>query len=787
MSRCFRTKLYGGSSLLCLVALAVPGVAVAQASAASQPPLAQSASSSNDNKIEEITVTANKRSESINKVGMTIQAINARALQQQNLTTLQDLAKAAPGLTFTESENSTPVYTLRGVGFYETSVAAYPDVSVYLDQAPLPFPVETSLTLFDLERLEVLKGPQGTLFGNNATGGAINYIAAKPTTKFEAGASVTYGRFNTVEGDGFVSGPITDKLLGRIAVSATKGDGWQYSVSRSATNGAPDKFAARMILDYNPTDDLKFELDLNGWHDGSQPQQPQFLKYAPSFPAFSPASTVPTPPPGNDRAADWPAVYPPAQDTGLFQATLRTDYNITDRITLTAITDFVHYVGYSVPDTGGTQYDNEAIAYLRSQVQDFSQEVRLSNGNTDRFRWVGGLNFASDEVYEMNTDMYAQGTAFSFFPGSRGSSFDSKQNMENYAVFGNLERDIGKFTLRGGVRVTEADRSVNACGAYYTGNPAYEGPVDPIFGVISGVSSLLSGTPTAEAAPNQCSTLNPATFKLSRFYDKLNENNVSYRGGIDWKPFSNVLGYVNIARGYKAGGFPTITGSTFLAEQPVKQESVVDYEGGVKTQLFNHHLSVNGAVFYYDYKNKQLKSRLIDPVFGVLDALVNIPKSSVTGTELEIQARPIAGLSIGAAATYLEARIDKFEGVSEAGIPQNYGGSAVPYTPKFQINGNIGYTRPLTDRFNGFVGAQVTYRSGTNASIGSPHDYTLPCYTILDLQAGVETQDGKWRAFVWGKNVTNTFYLDNVIQIEDGIVRYTGLPATYGLTVAYRF
>src|SRR5579864_2044835 len=207
MSSRFTAKLRHTSSLLCFAGIVIPGTGFAD-----DAPVAATSSATNSDTdsggLAEIVVTANKIEEASSKVGATIQTIDTQALQQQQVTTLQDLANVVPGLTFTETEFSTPVYTLRGVGFYETSLASYPDVSVYLDQAPLALPVQTELTLFDIQRVEVLKGPQGTLFGNNATGGAINYIANKPTSDFTAGTQLSYGKYNTGQVDGFVSGPL---------------------------------------------------------------------------------------------------------------------------------------------------------------------------------------------------------------------------------------------------------------------------------------------------------------------------------------------------------------------------------------------------------------------------------------------------------------------------------------------------------------------------------------------------------------------------------------------------
>ena len=144
--------------------------------------------------LEEIIVTAQKRSENLNEVGLSVAVLTGSDLKEKNVTSLEDIALQVPGLSYTTSGTDTPVYTLRGVGFYESTLSAYPDVSIYVDESPLPFPVMTSHIAFDLERVEVLKGPQGTLFGNNATGGAINMIAAKPTESFEGNVTTSYGQ-----------------------------------------------------------------------------------------------------------------------------------------------------------------------------------------------------------------------------------------------------------------------------------------------------------------------------------------------------------------------------------------------------------------------------------------------------------------------------------------------------------------------------------------------------------------------------------------------------------------
>ena len=212
----------------------------------------------------DIVVTANKRQENINKVGLTITAVSGDLLAERKVTSLEDVASLVPGLAFSASTTNTPIFTLRGVGFNESSLGVYPAVSVYLDQAPLSFPVLASHSAYDLERVEVLKGPQGTLFGQNSTGGAINYIAAKPTSSFEAGGDISYGRFNQIEGNAYISGPITDTLRGRVAMTALNSDDWQYSVSRDDTNGHQSYVAGRLLLDWDASDSVRFAFNLNG-------------------------------------------------------------------------------------------------------------------------------------------------------------------------------------------------------------------------------------------------------------------------------------------------------------------------------------------------------------------------------------------------------------------------------------------------------------------------------------------------------------------------------------------
>ena len=739
--------------------------------------------------LDEIIVTANKREESLNKVGLTITALGGAQLEQGHVASLEDLATAVPGLTFTQSDSNTPVYTLRGIGFYDTTLGAYPSVSVYLDQAPLSFPVLTKLTLFDIERIEVLKGPQGTLFGNNATGGAINYIAAKPTEDFRAGVSLDAARFDTFTTDAYVSGPLAENLLARFSMRVQEGDGWQESISRPGdSNGAPEQFAARLLFDWQPFQALRVQTDINAWLDRSQPPQAQFVEFIPSFPTTSP---LPIPlvanATNNPRAADWSPLLPPYANNRLAQAVIRADYDLTSSITLTSMSSYTNYRQRQRPDDDGNSAIRVDVSPNDGDIKSIYQEFRLADNSDPLFRWTVGANYEHDVSDEIDATAQEDGTPdYTYVFGGfhfAGNTFTNRQIMSNYAGFADASSTIGQFTIKAGARFTQADRQSENCNLGYT-----QGEPNGILEFFDVLASEFFGKPTT--IPNgSCIIFNKTYTALHEFEGTLNQNNVSWRTGLDWNPTDEILTYFDVAKGYKAGSFPALSGSTDIAYTPVTQESVLTYEVGTKTQWLDHRLSVDLSAFYSDYRNKQIKSELDDPIFGPLDALVNIPKSTIKGVEPVILIHPIAGLTLGGSLTYLDAKlVEANDIVSLYGTKGNWGGNPIPYTSKWNAATNANYTFPFPwGGAEGFVGGQIAYRSGTTSSIGNEPQLQLPGFSTVDVQSGLNFAQGRYRVMLWGKNITNRFYLTNVIRYSDGISRLTGLPATFGITVSCKY
>lgn len=348
----------------------------------------------------DIVVTANKREQKLNDVGIAVAVVGGEALKNQQISSLADIAQSVPGLSFTPTANSTPVYTLRGVGFYETSLGAYPTVPVYIDEFPLSFPATSSHSAFDLERVEVLKGPQGTLFGQNATGGAINYIAAKPTSDLKTGMDLSYGRFNEVNAEAYVSGPISDALRARVAGRYERGDGWQVSNTRpNDRNGKKRVYAGRLLLDLEPVDTVRFQLNLNGWHESGETLSPQYVATLPQQATLSPNVANQAFSPRKPRATDWTPGLP-YMNKDMFQAAFRGDVDLTDSVTFTSLTSYVYYNQKQRAEGDGLPAISLDLVKNDGTIKSFAQEARLSNNDTFGLRWVLGANYERSHVKE---------------------------------------------------------------------------------------------------------------------------------------------------------------------------------------------------------------------------------------------------------------------------------------------------------------------------------------------------------------------------------------------------
>lgn len=767
--------IFLGSSAVAALA-AVP--ALAQAEASDQPQL------------QEIIVTAQKREESANTVPMSISVATADNLKAAGVIEPRDLAKIATSFNYSDSYVGSPIYTLRGVGFSDISLGGRPTVSIYVDEAPIPFAIETRGAGLDLERVEVLKGPQGTLFGQNATGGAINYIAAKPTRSFEAGLDASYGRFDRWELGGYVSGPLSDTLSARIAVEHRDMGPWQRSYTSGATNGREDFTNGRFSLLFEPTTSFRANLTVSGFIDKSDVQAGQAIAITPSIPAAAPFVTgLLTYPlaPAKARAADFNPGEDYARDNHFFQAVLRLEQDLSDSVSLTSLTSYSRYRHRQYQDIDGTALSN-LDQFTDGRIRSISQEVRLAAEIGSRANILVGGSYSRDKVLEDGLLDNSESTvAYTFVPFGL-PLFESfrdinNQRSRNMAIFGNGDVKLtDSLRLYGGVRYSRNLIRYSGCTA-----DAGDGVTANSFSTLLNVFRAGAGLPPVAAiAPGGCFSAD-ASFVPGLVVDRLKEDNLSWRAGVDWQPTDRILVYANVSKGYKAGSFPILAATVQSQLEPAVQESLIAYEAGFKGTLADRTLQINGAVFHYDYSDKQFLGKVLDPVFGPLIRLVNVPKSRITGAELEFAWTPVLGLRLTAGGSYIDSKIlDNYTGFDATGAVRNFGGEAFPNTPKWHAIANADYKWGVGSRLEAFVGGGLSYQSRSNSQLGELPLLATKAYTLIDLRAGIAASDERWRVTVWGRNITDSYYWTTANANLDTTVRFAGMPATYGVTLSLK-
>jgi len=759
--------------------------------------------------LEEVMVTAQKREQSVNEIGMSIVAFTGDTLKELRVQETSDLAAITPGLSYSDVGSGPPVYTMRGVGFNEGSLQATGTVGVYHDQIVVPFPIMTGGPLMDVERVEILKGPQGTLYGRNTTGGAINYIANKPTDDFESSVTLGYGRFQTFDAEGFISGPLTDVIRARLAFKTTQSsDGWQQSITRDDELGELDRTGVRLLLDADFGESVDALLAVNWWQDNSDTLAPQLLDINYQNPANAPVINVLSryqiiDARDDNRLADWTEGTSPSKDMKNTTASFTLNWTISEDVTMTSLTSYSKFkdkgsaynrdglggVPYSDPDAaaliplislaGGyqpgailnnSQYTNEA------DIDAFTQELRFT-GATDLVNWIVGGYFNKDTVDSFRPQRFEFGTNSNNLAGSpafgiQGAIYKAKQKTKTWAVFAHTEWNLADdWMLTVGARYTKDKKDFDGC----------------TLDVFNDVA-LLFGT-----TQGSCITVNTTTGVPGLVEKSLDEDSTSGKVALNYSVNDDALLYLSYSRGYKSGSFPTLAATVDVQYLPVTQEKLDAYELGFKWTLAEGAAQLNGAVFYYDYTDKQLLGKVQDPAFGSLFRLQNIPESKVKGAEIELQWTPLDGLFISLAGSFIDTKVKEFVSFTQdSAVPFDLSGSKFPLTPDNEFMALVNYEWPVGEKLMAFVGGDLSYSDGFQTDYSSDEAplkpvYKVDSYTLLGLRAGVRSSDGRWSLMAWGRNITDEFYASNVYKSIDSIIRTNGMPATYGLTFSYNW
>lgn len=794
-----------------------------------------------ENRIEGLIVTAQKREQSINEVPISISAFAGEDLQALGVADIRDIGILVPALSVNDSGQGTPIYTLRGVGFNETTYTATGTVGLYVDEVNLPYSVMSKGLSLDLERVEILKGPQGTLYGRNTTGGLINQIANKPTDHFEAGGTVSYGSFKTTDAEVFISGPFSDTVGARLAVRGINADeGWQYSNTRpNDTLGKVRKFAGRGALEWKPEPEFQFRFVLESWQDRSQPQAPQAVGINPQngilgSAALSPrVKNYPFVPleDADPRAADWNPERDWKRNDDFLSQALRADWDFTESTRLTTLLSHMRVEANGSDDiqSGFDFYNLESST--TAFIDTSALETRLSGKWGDTFSWLAGINLSKDRANEdhyvfidtesaffpfqvpllanfaaQGLDVGAIAASIPGVPGQYTGILNSLQNggspitnrfhsqgrvsNEQRAMFANADWEfIDTLTLNLGARYTQNKQDFYGC--------SREAPESVGLGAYN-LSTLLSffyaaqytaqtgspGQPTV-AQKGGCFSVG-ADGNLNEFHGLLDENNLSGRAALSWQPQAEYLFYTSLSRGFKAGGFPVLNACCQYQYTPTRQEELLATEVGTKLSFFDRRLQSNFALFYYDYKDKQLLTKQKDPVFGPLPVLRNAPRSHVYGAEIDLQARPLYGLFVQLVGSYTKTQIDEFVSTNDAGQEQDFAGKPFNFSPEYEVNALADYTWPIHE-WNLGLGVDAQRSGKTNGTLAQTREYNMTAYTLFGARLHLQSPSQRWTASVFGRNLTNAFYSTASFNIGDSIARFAGRPRTLGVSLGYAF
>ena len=756
----------------------------------------------------EIVVTAERKSESLSKVGETVAAVGSEQLRVLRVKSADDLSHVVPSFQSTVSASTgTPVYNLRGVGFATQNIGATAPVGTYVDEVAYAYPFMTLGALFDLERVEVLLGPQGTLYGRNTTGGLIDYVTAKPTRTPQGSLTVGGGNYNSWEAGGFVSGPLSDTLRGRLAFdSENRETGWQHSVTRNDTLGKYHRNSVRLSFDWTPTSRLDVSLSGNYWQRTGDTQAAQAVKFIVGGQTAAATASLEAHP--TATSADWAPQtdQPQSAITGIIRepnhahddfaaVALRMAYKLNDNLSLVSLTSFNDLKAYQCVDFAGVQTEQTTQCTV-ARIDSAAEEGRLL-GQFGHLNFTVGGYYANDRINEHARGYAGElGTILGLraFALSLPSQYTAQQINTSYRLYGQVghTRDTVKavffntdYSVTSQFKVTLGGRytvdSINFKGAGQEQNGNNVALINTVFPVLLGNPNL------QPVVANGSFSLNAADTGFAYAVESQRQSNFAFRANLDWTPSDNVLVYALIARGYKSGLFPTLAASTVTQLTPVNQEQLTDYEGGIKLNMFSRSLQFNGAVYYYDYVNRQVYGQVADLIFGTLPRVVNIPKSEVYGFNGDVTWRLAATTTLRSGVSLLHSQIKQFVGYNELGVVQDQKGTPLPMAPSFQVFASAAHDVNFSNGWGAELEVDGSYQSKSNSFIGGLPDFEIKAYGLVNASVTFHDPDRKWLVMAYIQNIGSTYYWTSQQVSHDSLVRFAGMPQTEGVRITRNF
>jgi iron complex outermembrane recepter protein len=722
-----------------------------------------------DTALEEVVVTAQRRTQFAQDVGLAMTVMSGADVQALRIQQPLSLSTISPSLsTMNATTDSAPLFLIRGIGLDDFNMNNSSGVGTYLDDVFASFPGFLTAPMYDVDRVEILEGPQGTLYGKNTAGGAVNIISRHPADHFEGYVDLDYSRWETTDLTAAISGPLTDSIKARLAGTATRqGQGYQTDIDTGATYGKLDRGGARALFDVRLTDAASLLLNLHYAYDHSVPSSPSTPNVeglVPIIPPFPIAGLLNSPAGGTRVRAGGLPLFKNEGGQGAV-ATLSARF---DGLTLTSISAFDdfharsldNYDGYPAADNNWTK---------DFQQQQFSQEFRLASAAGGLVNWIAGAEYSQNWfhcrdaldwtfVYRLATSITDSGKAI--------TAANFIQTQRSAGLYAHAETRLSsRWTLVAGLQ--------------YSHDRAHFGGVtlDP-----TGLLTFSARGYTGPVVPNTV---------LAALDDSRSSQNVSYRLEPEYHVSDKVLVYASVATAYKAGIFYGQPAQVAADWGYVNPEHVRATELGIKSRFLRDSLQINAAVFDADIRDRQSSLSLWAGPVGtqpLIAGLGNVPRSRIDGMEANIEWRPLAGLKIHLGGTYLHARvIQTLTNANGLALFTPVGiGQMLPDAPKFSGSWIVLYQRAVR-------GGLSMYAQANDRYTGAEHPYLADPTTFgrghsLGARIGLKDRAEHWSAGLWVTNLRDTRPLTYAYAGSQGQQSsYYQKPRSVGVNFSYGF
>lgn len=696
--------------------------------------------------VDEVVVTAQKREQNLQDVAGSVSAMGSERLQAEGIDSIGEISSRVPGLDFGQ-HNGAAFVTLRGIGLAVDTGVAEPNVAVHVDGVFLPRTTMETLDGLDLERVEVLRGPQGTLYGRNATGGAVNFVSQAPGAEFKSEGQLLVGNYETVEVKGMVTGPFTDTLSGRLSVGyARRGEGYTDNTFTNNDLDRSERFKVRGALRADLTDTLTVDLSLAYQRETFQTYQQ--LVQAPGPLAavlFPPLATAESPSSpweiGND--------YEPNSKRSTFLARLGVQWDITPDIELKSITGYINHKFRNAIDGDGTSADYIVIRDRTQPSEAISQEFDLGGALPNKGSWLVGAYFFREEFTSSIPVVLPLGQPLLGLPPETTLLSELHEKTTSMAVFADVTVGLtDRLRIYGGVRASQDKKDFNqSAGAIFVGVPP-------------------SLTLTCDQA------------RSSETFDA-----VTPRAGLQFDLGDNAMVYAQYSKGFKSGGLnSSACGDTYDPEELAASEV------GLKSEFLDGRLVFNVSAFHYDYSALQ-----VFKIVG-LNAVIENADARVYGADFEGRFRLNDYFRVDGSATVLDAEFTKFLSADPANPgagTQDLKGQSIPRAPKYLANlGLEGQFPVAVGPFTELtVRADVRWSGKMYFQSFNTEGYSQDAYSTVNLNASLLTDDRglTLRAFV--RNATDEPVLGHVFynSIQDSYLGNYLPPRTFGVEVTRVF